>query len=329
LATTINLSSFSIAANSSAGLLVDVNLNNLFSATMGADFKAGTTVSAFTPAGTGAPPVGAEDVVGRVTSVDAVHNTFSFQNVTGSFSLAVDSTSTFFQFPSSVCATPAFACLRANQILSVDIGIRSDGSVVARNVLFEDADNSDAEVEGMITGTNVGLQQFSLVTLAISATGTGLNIGDPATVHYTVAPQTPFDVDFAHADNVQVSTTGFLFAAPADLSVGQQVSIRRNSTSSGNSINADRVRLRSSRITATVHTVGAPYIYLYNAPSIFSGNGVTQIQVQTSAPTIFSENGSAVPFSQVFVSGVVSVRGPLFNVGGTRTLVATKVVVEP
>jgi hypothetical protein len=329
LATTINLSSFSIAANSSAGLLVDVNLNNLFSATMGADFKAGTTVSAFTPAGTGAPPVGAEDVVGRVTSVDAVHNTFSFQNVTGSFSLAVDSTSTFFQFPSSVCATPAFACLRANQILSVDIGIRSDGSVVARNVLFEDADNSDAEVEGMITGTNVGLQQFSIVTLAISATGTGLNIGDPATVHYTVAPQTPFDVDFAHADNVQVSTTGFLFAAPADLSVGQQVSIRRNSTSSGNSINADRVRLRSSRITATVHTVGAPYIYLYNAPSIFSGNGVTQIQVQTSAPTIFSENGSAVPFSQVFVSGVVSVRGPLFNVGGTRTLVATKVVVEP
>src|ERR1039458_8366907 len=91
LATTINLSSFSIAANSSAGLLVDVNLNNLFSATMGADFKAGTTVSAFTPAGTGAPPVGAEDVVGRVTSVDAVHNTFSFQNVTGSFLLAVDS----------------------------------------------------------------------------------------------------------------------------------------------------------------------------------------------------------------------------------------------
>src|ERR1035437_6445444 len=203
LATTINLSSFSIAANSSAGLLVDVNLNNLFSATMGADFKAGTTVSAFTPAGTGAPPVGAEDVVGRVTSVDAVHNTFSFQNVTGSFSLAVDSTSTFFQFPSSVCATPAFACLRANQILSVDIGIRSDGSVVARNVLFEDADNSDAEVEGMITRTNVGLQQFSLVKRAISATGTGLNIGDPATVHYTVAPQTPFDVDFAHADNVQ------------------------------------------------------------------------------------------------------------------------------
>jgi len=329
LATTINLSSFSIAANSSSGLLVDVNLDNLLSAAMGADFKAGTSVSAFTPAGTGAPLVGAEDVVGQVMSVDSAHNTFSLQNATGSFSLAVDSTSTFFQFPSSVCTTAGFACLQANQIVSVDMAIRSDGSLLARNVLFEDADSSDVEVEGMITGTNVGLQQFNIVTLAMSGTGTGLTIGNIATVHYAVAPQTPFDVDFAHADNVAVSTTGLLFAAPTDLSVGQQVSIRRNSSSSGNLITADRVRLRSSRITATVHTIGAPYIYLFNIPSIFSGNGVTQIQVQTSAQTIFSENGSSVPFSHVFIPGVVSVRGPMFNVSGTRNLVATKVVIEP
>jgi hypothetical protein len=329
LATTINLSSFSIAANSSAGLLVDVNLDNLLSATMGADFKAGTTVSAFTPAGTGAPLVGAEDVVGQVMSVDAAHNTFSLQNVTGTFSLAVDSTSTFFQFPSSACTTSGFACLQANQIVSVDMAIRSDGSLLARNVLFEDADSSDAEIEGMITGTNVGLQQFNIVTLAISGAGTGLTIGNIATVHYTVAPQTPFDIYFVHADNVAVSTTGLLFAVPNDLSVGQQVSIRRNSSSFGNLITADRVRLRSSRITATVHTIGSPYIYVFNIPSIFSGNGVTQIQVQTSAPTIFTENGSSVPFSHVFISGVVSVRGPLFNVSGTRNLVATKVVIEP
>ena len=329
LATTITLSSFSVTAGSSEGLLVDVDLDNLLSATMGADFKAGTTVSAFTPAGTGAPLVGAEDVVGQVTSVDPVHNTFSFQNVSQSFSLAVDSTSTFCQFPSTTCATPAFACLQANQILSVDIGIRADGSIVARNILFEDADSSDTEVEGMITSTNVASQQFNIVTLAISAGGTSLVVGEPATVHYSVAPQTPFVIDFTHADNVPVSTTGFLFATPTDLCVGQQVSIRRNSTSSGSSINADRVELRSSRITATVQTVGSPYIYLYNLPSIFSGNGVTQIQVLTSTPTIYSEDNLAKNFTEVFVPGVVSVRGPLFNVSGGRTLVATKVVIEP
>jgi hypothetical protein len=329
LATTINLSSFSIAANSSAGLLVDVNLDNLLSAALGADFKAGTTVSAFTPAGTGAPVVGAEDIVGVVTSMDTVHNTFSFQNSTGSVSLAVDNSTTFFQFPSNLCTTSSFTCLRDNQILSVDIGIRADGTPVARNVLFEDTDSSDTEIEGMITGTNAGLRQFSIVVLAESATVAGLKIGDIATVQYSVAPQTPFDVDFAHADNVQVLTTGFLFAAPADLSVGQQVSIRRNSSSSGNLIIADRVRLRSSRITASVQSLGAPSIFLYNVPSIFSGHAITQIQVQTSSSTIFSENNAPIIFTEIFPNALVSVRGPLFNVSGTRTLIATKVVVKP
>ena len=61
-----------------AGLLVDVNLENLLSSTLGADFKAGTTVSEFSPAGSGSPLVEAEDVVGQVASIDTVHNTFSF-----------------------------------------------------------------------------------------------------------------------------------------------------------------------------------------------------------------------------------------------------------
>jgi len=48
------------STTSGAGLLADVNLNNLLSATLGADFKNGVTVSEFTPASSGAPPVGAE-----------------------------------------------------------------------------------------------------------------------------------------------------------------------------------------------------------------------------------------------------------------------------
>jgi hypothetical protein len=279
--TTVTIPALPIAANSVSGLLIDVSLDNLPSATLGADFKNGATVSSFTPAGANAPLVGAEDVVGQITSVDATHDTFSLQNAAGSFSLAVDGSSTFFQFPTNVCTTSGFACLKANQILSVDIGIRADGTPVARNILFEDADSSDTEVEGMITSTNVGLAQFTMVTLGESAAVSGLQIGDVATVHYTVVPQTPFDIDFTHADSTQVSTTGFLFAAPADLSVGQRVSIRLNS-SSGASITADRVRLRSTRITASVGSIGAPYLNLTNIPSIFSGHGIMQIQALTS-----------------------------------------------
>jgi hypothetical protein len=335
LSATVPLTAFTIASSSTTGLLIDVNLDNLLTATLSADFNAGTTVTPFTPAGVGAPPVGAEDVVGHVGNITASSGTFTLTNATGSHSLKVDNTSTFFRFPASAtCTTPNFACLQNNQILSVDIGIQSDGSIIARNILFEDADSSDTEVEGLITSTNAASQQFSIVVLTASSSTAGLAIGMPATVQYSTSPQTPFDIDLIHADNFQVGTSSFSssFTGPADLVAGQQVSIRRNSSSSS-TILADRVRLRSSRITATVQSVGAPNITFTNLPSLFFGHGgVTQIVAQTSVtpPTIYYEINGSVNASTNLLGDLVSVRGPLFNTGGTnRTLVTTKVVLKP
>lgn len=334
LSATIPLTSFSIAANSTTGLLIDVNLDNLLSASLGADFSAGTTVTPFIPAGFGAPPVGAEDVVGQVETVTVSNNTFTLTNATGSYSLKADSTSTFFS--SSVCTTAGFSCLKSGQILSVDIGIQSDGSLLARNILFEDSDSTDAEIEGMITSTNVGSQQFNIVIQTMSAPSTsasisGLSIGEPITVQYFASPQTPFDIDLVHVDNTQVSTSGFLFATPADLAVGQQVSIRLHSILSAGKIMADRVQLRSSRITATVQS-GGSNILIIDLPSLFFGHGgITQITAQTSIfpPTIYFEIGKTIIPSDIGPPDLVSVRGPLFNVSGARTLLATKVVLKP
>jgi len=322
MSATIPLTAFSIAANSATGLLIDVSMDNLLTTMLVENFSTGTTVTPFTLTGSGALPVGAEDVVGQVGNVNGSSNTFTLTNATGTYSLKVDNTSTFF-FSASGCLTSGFACLQNNQILSVDIAIQPDGALLARNILFEDADNSDTEVEGMITGTNAGSQQFDIVIQTMSAPVSGLSIGQHVTVSYT-AP--PFDIDLVHADNLQVSTAGFLFAAPADLVVGQQVSIRRNSGSS--TIKADRVRLRSSRITAAVQQLGAPNIYL-SVPSIFSGHGISEIQAQTSAPTIYFEIGRVINNSDIGVGDAVSVRGPLFNSSGTtRPLVTTKVVLK-
>ena len=331
LSTTTPLTGFTIASSSTTGLLIDVNLDNLLTATMGEDFSAGTTVTPFTPAGIGAPPVGAEDVVGQVGNINASSNTFTLTNASATYALKVNNTSTFLQFPNTGCATPGFACLQDNQILSVDVGIQSDGSILARNIIFEDADSSDTEVEGMITSTNVGSQQFNIVIQTMSAPVSGLSIGQSITVQYSASPQTLFDIDLVHADSLQVSTAGFLFAAPADLAVGQQVSIRRNSTLSPGLIKADRVRLRSTRVTATVQ-IGVPNIFLNNLPSLFSGHGgITGITAQTSLtpPTIYFEVGKTINSSNIAIGEVVSVRGPLFNVSGTRTLVTTKVVLKP
>src|SRR6266851_1039975 len=267
MSATIPLTSFSIAANSITGLLIDINLDNLLTTALGEDFGVGTSVTPFTPAGTGAPPVGAEDVVGQVGNINPANNTFTLTNATASYSLRVDTTSKFFQFPNSSCSTPGFGCLQNNQILSLDIGLQSNGTILARNILFEDADSTDAEVEGMITSTNVGSKQFSIVIQTMSASVSGLSIGEPIIVEYSVAPQTLFDIDFVHADSTQMSTSGFLFAVPADLTVGQQISIRRQSTLSGGQVLADRVRLRSSRITAP-QTIGSGIVSLSGLPSI-------------------------------------------------------------
>lgn len=333
MSTTISLTGFTTIAGANAGLLVDVSLDNLLSVTnttMTADFKAGTTVTAFTPAGTGAPTVGAEDVVGQVLSITPPSNTFTLQNATASYSLKVDGASTFFQFPSSACLTAGFSCVKYNQILSVDIGIQADGSLHARNIVFEDADSSDTEVEGIVTSTNLGSQELSIVTLAESAAVPNLSVGDPATVQYVVAPQTLFDVDFIHADSTPVSTGGFPFTLPADLAVGQQVSVRRNAAgSSGTSgnviIKADRVRLRSTRLTANVTLNGSSIMNLSGIPSIFSGHGIINIQVRTQQTTICSDNNSIILCSNI-INVPVSVRGPLFSGGSARTLIATRIV---
>jgi hypothetical protein len=323
---TISLTGFTTIAGASAGLLVDVSLDNLLNATLGADFQAGTAVTAFTPAGAGAPPVGAEDVVGQASSVNPSTNTFTLQNAAASYSLKVDSVSTFLGFPSTACG---FACLQNNQILSVDIGIQADGSLLARNIVFEDSDSNDAEVEGVVTGTNLGSTDFSIVTLAESAPVPNLNVGDQATVQYSVSPPTLFDLDFIHADSVPVGTSNS-FSMATDLAVGQQVSIRAAGSSgmAGNVIiKADRVRLRSTRLTASVLSNGSSTISLSGIPSIFSGHGVTTIQALTPQATICSANNIVKICSNIPLHVSASARGPLFNSGGTaRTMVATRVV---
>lgn len=332
LTATIPLAAFTLAASTPAGLLVDVSLSKLLVTAMGVDFQAGTSVSQFMPGGTGSPAVGAEDVVGRVSALNAPGNTITIQNAQASYTLTANSATSYFQFPSSSCATAGFACLTSGQILSVDIGIQSDGTPVARNVVFEDADSSDTEVEGIVTAINADAQTLNMVTLTESSAIAGLNIGDVATVHY--GPTTPLDVDFEHADSTAISTAGFLFsAANQDLALGQQVQVRRNPASSGSSVNADRIRLRSSRLSGTIQSVGVPILNLGGNsppyPSLFSANGITQLQVQTSMPTIFT--GMTITgldvntLTQLSVGNVVSTRGPLFNVAGSRTLQASRV----
>src|SRR5258706_6093169 len=330
LSTTITLSpAMTVSATSSGGLLVDVNLNSLLSATLGADFINGVSVSQFIPASTGVTPVVAEDVVGAVASTDATHSKFSLQNAVGTVSLTVDNSTTFLNFPTGTCTTFSIACVQANQILSVDISIQADGTPVARNVLFEDADSSDIEVEGIITGT--GSLTFNMVTLAESTVIPSLPIGTLTTVTFTGL--TPSSVDFTHVDSTQMDTSTFVFtiSQPTDLIVGQQVQVRRNPASAGTTVVADRVRLRSSRVSGTYQSGPSTLFTMGALPSLFIVHAVQTLHVQTASGSVSAictgtSIGIGANCSSLVINHSESVRGPLFATTGSPTLVATRVV---
>ncbi len=131
----------------------------------------------------------------------------------------------------------------------------------------------------------------------------------------------------------ELDTTGYLFSGLADLMVGQEVSVLRNSTlSSGTSLTADRVLLRASRISTTLTVPPAcPSLTISALPSFIGAAGTTQISILTSSSSAngFTEfAGTANACSAIPSHATISARGQLFSVagGGLPTLIASKVV---
>jgi hypothetical protein len=317
---------FAVSASSPQALLVDVNLATLFSNLLAADFTAGSSVTVLAPSSPGLPVDTVEDFVGEIQAESVANSTITLGNSMSSVVATVNSSTVYHDFPTLTCATPAFACLADDQILSVDFSVEPNGTLIAKNLWFKDADSSDIEVEGVITSIDIATQQFSYVVLIESSPVLNLAIGNVANVHWNA----PVGVTTTFApDDMGVNTTGFLFAIPADLMVGQEVSVRRNPTSAGISLNADRVLLRGSRITATVTgPIAFPIMTIGDLPSFFPASGTSQIIVSVSTTTGTEYAGNATVFTAIPISGNVSVRGQLFPNGGTPTLLASKIVLN-
>ncbi|HEX2714987.1 MAG TPA: DUF5666 domain-containing protein [Candidatus Acidoferrales bacterium] len=310
---------FTVVNNSPVGLLVDANLNGILTNSLSVDFSTGVSVSQLTPVQSGGVLVPIENVVGQVMSTDGTNRRFNLQTSLGTFVTQVDGNTAFLNFPANVCSPAGFACLKAGQIVAVDLSLQAGGTLLAKNLSFEDSDTSKAEVEGVIVSVNKGAQHFSMVVLGQTPSVTGLSVGTVVTVN--TSGTITFDVD-----NLGPDTSAFSFQGLNDLQVGQEVQVRRLSTSSGTTINPDRVRLESSRFTATISSVNAPAFNVSSLPSLFASASpsITQIQAQTSAFTEFA--GNATNFSQLTINDIVSLRGQLFANAGSPVLVATKVI---
>ncbi len=313
-----------ITANSPVGLLLDINLANLINsdATLNLSASNGMTVTQLMPVGGALAPI--EDLVGAVANKDAGNNRFTLQRAQGNLVIQVDSNTKFTSFDQAAPACSAnpqtFTCVANGQIVQLNAQLQNAGTLLATGIQFEDDANQE-EAEGIVVGISPGVPptQFNIVIVGETSNTSLVQMGNLFRVQYL--SNSPFSVDDA-----AINTSGFSFVTASDLQVGQQILVRVRTTTAGTPplITADRIKLRGSRFTGKV--VGTPSGTTFNVntlPTIFTVNGITQIQVQTSSTLTEFQNVSGV--SGLVAGDTVSLRGPLFLSSGSLVLEAERV----
>ena len=320
---------FSTTGGTQTGVLVDLNLANLLTPSLGVDFS---TASAVTVTQQTKEAEGEledlDDLDGIVANPSSSQFTLQTTDM-GNITVAIDSNTQFDGF--DTCAAANVTCVQSGQSVEVDLMLLASGSFLAKKIeLQDDAQGAaDDELDGVISKVD-GPSQFEMVVNDELRAVANVSVGDPVTVMLTTTGGgTSFQVD---TNGLTVpSTLQQAFEGATDTSQllpGQTVQVRKGAMTGGPApaaitITTDRVRLRDTRFTATVS--GAPAGSSFNVgglPSLFTSAGVSQIQVQTSSQTNF-ENVSGV--SGLADGSTVSLRGLLFRSTPNPVLIADRV----
>jgi len=316
-----------LAGSTPAALLIDANLSDLLSnaantISMDLSVNGALAASQIAPA-QGAPFEALEDVVGVVSA--PANGAFMLQTALAKYNITTNSSTKFLNFSSGGCGSASFTCITASQIVSVNMSLQSNNTLIATDIFFEDNSTALPEIEGVVVATGGLPAQFSMVVLQETPAASGpAVVGSQVTVALNA---TPFAVD-----NLVGNTTGFSFASTADMIVGQEVSVQQGAGSTASVIQASRVLLRSSRITGTVAiTATSPNFTMNGLPPFLQNASPATTQIVFETSTTFTPNGTefggtAANDSQIFVGRSISVRGQLFANSGNPKLLATRVV---
>jgi Domain of unknown function (DUF5666) len=328
LSATVN-GQFTATSGMQTGVLVDLNLANLVTQSLGVDFSTSTAVLATQQSGDAEGHLeDLEDLSGIVGNAGPGQFTLQTADM-GRISVSVDSNTEFDGF--DPCTMASVTCLQKGQSVDVDLILLANGSFLAKKIQLHDdaSEAADDELDGVISKID-SPSQFEIVVIDELRDVTSVSVGDPVTVMLrTSSGGTSFRVD---ADGLQIpASLQQAFESQTDTSQlvpGQTVQVRKRDLAGGPApaaitLTTDRVRLRATRLTAAVS--GAPSgsnFNIGNLPGLFAANGITLIQIQTSPKTSF-ENADDL---SGFVDGTsVSVRGLLFSSTPTPVLIADKV----
>ncbi|HTS59258.1 MAG TPA: DUF5666 domain-containing protein [Terriglobales bacterium] len=320
----------SVAQNTPLGFLLDFHLNQVIQSDLSVNLAVndGVTVNELPSA----PPSGFPRfgfLAGTVETVNSNPTQFTLETRDGrSFTIDVNSNTSYQNFPSSICTMSAFSCLASGQMVQVQVAnLQMDGTLVAAEVSYVQA-GSQQVVLGDVIGLNTANGTTVMKLLLDWSPNAGLlPFGGVASV--SVSPTATFSVD---ANNVTIPS-GLSFSSASDLLVGQQVSVDVVAGSVGKSainrwaphsvsFTTDTIELEPSQITGSIAAINtsASSFTITTFPNFFAswsqGNWPSwtpmTITVETTSQTTYQGFGTD-SFSGLMTNSMVSVRGWLFS----------------
>jgi hypothetical protein len=207
-------------------------------------------------------------------------------------------------------------CVKVGSIVSLDADVDTKGAVTATEVDLLDSSSVDA-IEGTIFPT---LSGFDVVVTdkQVSSNNTTLaaaNVGDIFVVNLSSAT---FSVDTKTLSTVTAPPIPTNLFSAGDLRGGQAVRLHvtaaTGTASAGNqTLTADRIQLRWSRVTALSNTPNGSIIDVSNVGSIFQVQTPGTAIVQTYSPGTTLDNVSSLSGIGPGGVGVISVRALFLN----------------
>jgi len=314
-----------ISNNTPVGLLLDFHLNNVIQSDLSVNLNAtnGVTIKTLPPAPpSGYPPFGF--IRGTVENVG--QNQFTLQTRDGrSFTIDVNDSTTYANFPTSVCPASAFSCLAAQQMVKVQVASVEGPTTLLAGEVDYIQQASQQTVEGDIIGlsTTNGSTTMTLL-LHWSPNANMLPFGGIANV--AISSSATFSVDSGSF----TMPSGLSFASATDLLMGQNVQVDvvagslTTSSKMANwspysvSFTTDSIELEPSQITGMISAIGSngTSFTITTLPNFFlpwsKHNWMSeQVTVDTTTQTTYS-GLNPDSFAGLSTNNMVSVRGWLF-----------------
>lgn len=272
-------------------------------------------------------------VLGTVKLVQT--NFFSFTTPTGVLMGINTDGNTAFSFGAG-CLANNFSCVKANQVLEVDISLEGNGTLLAKEVDLE-ADVNVKEISGLVVVLGASAPPTNFQMLVRQASPAALT-ASPAVVGTLVTVTIGTPAIFTVDNHSFVLPAGLTFTGAASLLVGQELLSDVAFTQVPSpAITTSTIALRRSQVTAlvfTAPTVGGTSFVLNPLPSLFQTalpTNITSLKVGTTAQTNF-ENLTPDTIAGVTLGENVSVGGFLFNTQpapGTFTIAVDAVRGQP